>query len=97
MASDEQTPEERLTDWLERWYDQTAGPGEAWTCSDLADDLVESDWLARVRAEAAAEALEEAADEYRSGQLTGVFYGRDDYTKAWLAKRAAELREKAGQ
>ena len=36
-----------------------------------------------------ADALEEAADEYRSGQLIGVFYGRDDYAREWLRARAA--------
>lgn len=39
--------------------------------------------------EVRADALNEAADEYRSGQLTGVFYGRDDYAREWLRARAA--------
>lgn len=38
------------------------------------------------------QALEEAAQEYASGKLTGVFYSRDDYTKAWLHARAAVIR-----
>lgn len=45
-------------------------------------------WLAKVCAEARAEALREAADEYRSGQLTGVYLSRDGYTQAWLRARA---------
>ncbi len=43
--------------------------------------------------EAKAEALEEASLAYGSGQLSGIFLGRDDYPKAWLRARAAEYRE----
>ena len=43
--------------------------------------------------EAKAEALEEASLAYGSGQLSGIFLGRDDYPKAWLRARATEYRE----
>ena len=43
--------------------------------------------------EAKAEALEEASLAYGSGQLSGIFLGRDDYPKAWLRACAAEYRE----
>lgn len=53
-------------------------------------------WLAahdaEVVREAGARALEDAADAFRSGQITGMFMGRDDYSKAWLRARAAEIR-----
>ena len=38
--------------------------------------------------EVAARALRSAADAYRSGALTGIFVGRDDYPRAWLRARA---------
>ena len=50
-------------------------------------------WLAALIREAKAEALEEASLAYGSGQLSGIFLGRDDYPKAWLRARAAEYRE----
>lgn len=50
-------------------------------------------WLAALIREAKAEALEEASLAYGSGQLSGIFLGRDDYPKAWLQARAAEYRE----
>ena len=46
--------------------------------------------------EAKAEALEEASLAYGSGQLSGIFLGRDDYPKAWLRARAAEYRKAVG-
>ena len=50
-------------------------------------------WLAALIREAKAEALEEASLAYGSGQLSGIFLGRDDYPKAWLRARAAEYRK----
>lgn len=41
-----------------------------------------------------AQVLRDAADAYASGRLTGVFYGRDDYTRAWLRARADEMEGK---
>lgn len=56
------------------------------------DTLLGKKWaLEKKLATAKADALREAADEYRSGQLTGMFLGRDDYTKAWLRARADQL------
>lgn len=49
-------------------------------------------WLATHDAEVAATALLEAADEYRSGQITGMFLGRDDYPRAWLRDRADQIK-----
>lgn len=46
-------------------------------------------WKARNDAEVAAKALEDAADHYKSG----VFVGRDDYARAWLRSRAAQIRQ----
>ena len=40
-----------------------------------------------------AELIEGLADTYASGRLTGVFAGRDDYTRAWLRERARQVRE----
>lgn len=57
-------------------------------CGKQFDRMIE-----RVRREAAADALEQAAAAYRDGQITGIFYGRNDYTKAWLNARAAAIRE----
>ena len=37
--------------------------------------------------------IESLADRYRSGQLTGMFTGRDGYTQAWLRERARQVRE----
>lgn len=51
-------------------------------------------WLAAHDAEVAAGALREAADAYRSGQITGIFLGRDDYPRAWLRARADEIKTK---
>lgn len=44
-------------------------------------------------AEHDAELIEGLADTYASGRLTGVFAGRDDYTRAWLRERARQVRE----
>lgn len=44
-------------------------------------------WLA----EHDAQVLRDAADAYRSGDLTGMFLGRDDYPRAWLRARAARV------
>lgn len=41
------------------------------------------------------DALREAAEEFRSGQITGIFYGRDDYTKAWLQEHADRVEREA--
>lgn len=53
----------------------------------------DEDWRAALIREAKAEALEEASLAYGSGQLSGIFLGRDDYPKAWLRARAAEYRK----
>ena len=37
--------------------------------------------------------VEGLADTYASGRLTGVFAGRDDYTRAWLRESARQVRE----
>ncbi|OIH86005.1 hypothetical protein BLJ79_04210 [Arthrobacter sp. UCD-GKA] len=47
--------------------------------------------IAKVRAEAKAEALREAAAAYGPAQISGFFPGRDGYTKAWLNHRADEV------
>ncbi|MGO3147102.1 MAG: hypothetical protein ACTIJ6_05420 [Leucobacter sp.] len=54
-------------------------------------------WLAEVERAAAEKALTDAADAFRSGQISGMFMGRDDYSKAWLRARAAALGLTAGQ
>jgi hypothetical protein len=43
--------------------------------------------------EVAATALDKAADEFRSGQITGLFTGRDQYPREWLRQRADKIRE----
>lgn len=53
-------------------------------------------WLAANNAEAAAKALEDAAEEFRMGQLTGAFTSREGYTQAWLRRRAEVIREGEG-
>lgn len=53
-----------------------------------ADDILNSDWLAEVKREAAAEALEQAANQWHEP------YEPDSYDAAdWLAARAAAIRE----
>lgn len=39
----------------------------------------------------AVKALLDAAEAYGSGQLTGMFFGRDDYPRAWLRARADRI------
>lgn len=53
----------------------------------LADSIRASDWLARVKAEAGAEAIRALAD--RAGEIPGDSHSQ----AAWLRARAAELRE----
>ena len=43
--------------------------------------------------EVRARAVEDAADQYASGRLTGIFMGRDDYAKAWMRHHADAIRE----
>ena len=78
--------------WLETKY-----PGEYESAPEFADWLEAMHgfrrWLAALIREAKAEALEEASLAYGSGQLSGIFLGRDGYPKAWLRARAAEYRE----
>jgi hypothetical protein len=50
-------------------------------------------WLAAHDEEVARKALTDAADAYKSGQLTGVFMGRDDYAREWLRARAEQIGE----
>jgi hypothetical protein len=50
-------------------------------------------WLAAHDREVAAAALDKAADEFRSGQITGLFTGRDQYPREWLRQRADKIRE----
>jgi len=71
------------TTWQERW------------ARDLHAILAQSpsSVLESHDRETRAKALEDAADEYRSGQLTGMFIGRYDYYKAWLRDRASKIRE----
>lgn len=76
---------------------------EAWVAHTSHDqptayDLVEAyesfnRWLAAHDRQVQAEALRDAAADYRSGQLTGVFLGRDDYPRAWLSARADRIEE----
>lgn len=49
-------------------------------------------WLAAHDREVAAKALEDAAENFRFGRLTGVFPSREGYTQEWLRARAAALR-----
>lgn len=49
-------------------------------------------WLA----EHDAQVLRDAADAYRSGDLTGMFLSRDDYSRAWLRARADRIADGEG-
>lgn len=65
------------------------------TAAGLADWSTDEwrEWYYTMRAEVRAQALKEAADDYRSGQISGVFASRDEYTKAWLRARAEQTKE----
>jgi len=57
-------------------------------------DAAPVDLLRDHYAEVAAEALDDAALAYRSGQITGIFTSREGYTQEWLRQRAESYREK---
>ena len=51
-----------------------------------------SDYLTDAHdAEVRAQALRDAADDYRSGQITGIFAIRDEYAENWLRDRADRI------
>lgn len=86
----EYTPTLTRTIWLVDLHDAELSTPDA---GRIAHAIEESAWLRAHDAEVAAKALEDAADVYRSGQLTGLFMGRDDYPRAWLTDSAARIRE----
>lgn len=70
---------DRLEAFLWGWYDRTAGPAEEWVLRDLVDALMESDWLAGVKAEARRQALDDAhVAVVREFNARAEMYGRDE-------------------
>ena len=74
---------------LAEWW-VGSNDAEGWVVEmflEAADVILASDLIKQIRAEA----LRDAADAYKSGQLTGIFMGRDDYPREWLRDRADKI------
>lgn len=100
LESDKRCPHTPKAEWRRRGYCHRCTVEAGWTLLSDQEAMRELqvqpsstvDEAALIR-EAKAKALEEASLAYGSGQLSGIFLGRDDYPKAWLRARADEYRE----
>lgn len=74
------------------------GYAEMMTGAGEPADVADADarrGIARIKADAAAQALRDAADEYAPGQISGMFPDRTAYTRQWLRDRAARFESEA--